>query len=151
MTPERIARLAAEIKFYINDELHDTGFDEAKEILTRPFELGIMDLIYEAHDLTVPEVKKTLAELDETPETCPAHPMTIGRYLDNSPLLISLDADTEGESNPHNWPIESHCGQECKKIIDATVEFLKLLDPHPSVVRPIEEGAKAAMEVICFG
>jgi len=50
-----------------------------------------------------------------------------------------------------DFPMDSHCGIECKKIIDKTIELLEICDTHPHVVDPIKSGALTAVEIICFG
>jgi hypothetical protein len=45
-------------------------------------------------------------------------------------------------------PLDSPCGQDCKKAIDAAKAYLDLADSHPSVVEPLIESVNAA--VACF-
>lgn len=58
------------------------------------------------------------------------------------------DIGTEGLKR---FPMSSHCGRECKKIIDKAKELLDLCDTHTHVVDNIRRGVTAAVEIICFG
>lgn len=58
------------------------------------------------------------------------------------------DAGTVGLKD---YSMTSHCGRECKKIIDKAKELLDICDTHPHVVDNIRAGVLAAVEVVCFG
>lgn len=59
------------------------------------------------------------------------------------------DAGTVGLKD---YPMTSHCGKECKKVIDKAKEFIDLCRPiQPAIESSIKEDALQMIEVICFG
>lgn len=48
-------------------------------------------------------------------------------------------------------PLDSPCGQDCRKLIDAAKAYLDLADSHPSVRDPLLESVNHAVEVCWRG
>jgi len=63
----------------------------------------------------------------------------------------TLVTDDGAGSDWREFTMDTHCGKECKKIVDKAAELLKMCDPHPDVVKPIQKGVLTAIEIICFG
>ncbi len=63
-------------------------------------------------------------------------------------LQQPLPAD---DSGLQDFPMDSVCGEDCRKIIDTACALLAVCDPHPCVVDPILAGVRAAIGIVCFG
>jgi hypothetical protein len=53
--------------------------------------------------------------------------------------------------NGNNWPADSHCGKETKKILTKTKALLKTMDMDPSCHQAIWQGVIEGILIICFG
>jgi hypothetical protein len=58
---------------------------------------------------------------------------------------------THDESDLKEYSLDSHCGIECKKIIDAAAKLAAMCDSHSDVVNPLLQAVTAAIEIVCFG
>jgi len=61
-----------------------------------------------------------------------------------------LDADPQDETL-RDLPINSGCGRDCKRIIDAYAKLKAKIDPHPHCVDPLVESARACISIYWHG
>lgn len=71
--------------------------------------------------------------------------ITVSEYFKKQLGRNPEDATLSGLS------INSPCGKDCVKVIDAAKNLLAVADPHPDVVNPILKGTNAAVEVFWRG
>ena len=48
-------------------------------------------------------------------------------------------------------PVDSGCGQDCKRIIDEYAKLKGMVDPHPRCVGPLIQSASACVEIYWRG
>jgi hypothetical protein len=47
--------------------------------------------------------------------------------------------------------IDTPCGQECVKVIEAAKAYVEVADPHDMVVTPLLDSVNAAIEILWIG
>jgi len=89
---------------------------------------------------------------EEFAELRAARPVNVYEYFHATLIdpkeCETFDAGTQGLTE---YKMDSHCGRECKKIIDKSAELLAICDSHSHVVKHIATGTLIAVEIICFG
>lgn len=101
--------------------------------------------------MTVEEITKTIEELGPEGIKLLQAELLRRANIDNVYDLIQERFQRDCDEGFKEYGITSYCGMECMKIAEKTMELLGMCDTHPHCVKPIQDGAICAMEVICFG
>lgn len=72
--------------------------------------------------------------------------MDVGQYMWQE--LHLRGRDRAADLGLADFPLDSHCGKECKKIIDGIKIAARTLGYMPSETK---DWVRTAVEVICFG